>query len=64
MRTAADIRAHIQTLHDQFIAAHRRGMESLNRRDLNGFEAAVEEERQIIEKQSRLIIRLRGLLAV
>ena len=51
--------AKLQELRSTFADAHRRGMACLERRDLEGFDAALTEERLLIEEQGMLIQQLR-----
>jgi hypothetical protein len=57
--TWEEVHARLRQLKEEFDAAHRRGMASLAAHDFEAVNAAIEQERVIIEEQSQLLAKLR-----
>ena len=49
----------VKALKRRFDAAHREGMDALNRKDYDGFESAIKQEGALIKEQRRLIETLK-----
>ena len=61
MTDYAAVLVELQNVRTRFAEVHRRGMDSLTRRDLSEFDALLQIERELIEEQARLIKKLKTL---
>jgi hypothetical protein len=59
LNAMAAIHARLRQLKEDFDAAHQRGMYSLAAHDYDALNAAILQERAIIEEQSHLLAKLR-----
>ena len=49
------LRAELEALRNEFLVAHHQGTDALSRNDLEGFDAAIRREREIIDAQRVLM---------